>query len=48
MLIKADNKNLKRRVYNLAGNSLAPGKLFEGIKKEIPNFKCDFVPEDLR
>jgi threonine 3-dehydrogenase len=43
--IEADKKTLTRSVYNLGGLCFTPKQLADGIKKVIPDFQCDYVPD---
>jgi len=43
--LEADNDKLTRRVYNLAGMSLTPADFANEIKKTIPDFECNYVPD---
>ena len=44
-LLNADNDKLQSRVYNLGGISFSPDQLAEAIKKHIPGFTIDYVPD---
>jgi nucleoside-diphosphate-sugar epimerase len=44
-LLNADNANLKRRVYNLAGISFSPEQLAAAVKKYIPDFTIEYAPD---
>jgi hypothetical protein len=43
--LKADNKRLTRRTYNLAGISINPEQFFTSIKKVIPDFTISYEPD---
>jgi len=44
-IIEAPEEKLSRRVYNLTGFSFSPEEVANEIKKFIPEFECDFVPD---
>jgi threonine 3-dehydrogenase len=43
--LKADGKQLKRKVYNMAGISFNPEQLSDAIKKLIPGFEVTYEPD---
>eukprot|EP01083_Nonionella_stella_P043295 116807_1 len=45
MLMEADNKQLKHRVYNVTGVSFTPYEQAESIKKHINDFEITYVPD---
>ncbi|MBU1083050.1 NAD-dependent epimerase/dehydratase family protein [Patescibacteria group bacterium] len=44
-LMQADASQLKHRCYNLAAMSFSPAELATEIKKHIPAFECDCLPD---
>lgn len=44
-LMQADASKLKHRCYNLAAMSFSPAELTAEIKKHIPAFECDCLPD---
>lgn len=45
MLMEAEPDKLKHRVYNVTGVSFTPKEQAESIKKKMPNFTIDYVPD---
>jgi len=45
MLMEADAAKLSHRVYNVTGVSFTPAEQAESIKKKIPDFKMEYVPD---
>jgi nucleoside-diphosphate-sugar epimerase len=43
--LKADQSQLKRKVYNMAGISFNPEQLAASIKKMMPEFKVEYEPD---
>ena len=43
--LKADEKQLKRKVYNMAGISFNPEELSAAIQKMMPDFKVEYEPD---
>ncbi|MEM2122444.1 MAG: NAD-dependent epimerase/dehydratase family protein [Candidatus Bathyarchaeia archaeon] len=44
-LAEADPSRLRRRVFNVHSMSFSAGELEESIKRIIPSFKCEYVPD---
>ena len=47
-LLKADNKDVKSRTYNLAAISFTPKQLANEIRKHIPNFEITYKYDPIR
>lgn len=46
-LMNAPSENIKVRTsYNLSGLNFSPSEIYERIKKEVPNFKINYAPDD--
>ena len=47
LLTSVDAENLSIRTsYNLAAMSFSAEELVEGVKKELPNFRCRYAPDE--
>jgi nucleoside-diphosphate-sugar epimerase len=44
-ILEADDSKLKRRVYNITGMSFSAGEIAAEIKKHIPDFQIEYVPD---
>merc|ERR1712029_202529 len=45
MLMEAEEEKLKSRVYNVSGCSFTPKEQAESIRKKVPEFVIDYVPD---